>query len=64
MIARLALTGGLAWGAVLFTTGCEDKTLGRSCDVTVDVGVGQGAWNTKATDSRARSLSSHRCNRA
>jgi hypothetical protein len=50
MIARLALTGGLAWGAVLFTTGCEDKTLGRSCDVTVDVGVGQGAWNTKATD--------------
>jgi hypothetical protein len=50
MIVRLALTGGLASVVVLFATGCEDKTLGRSCDVAVDAGPSQGAWNTGATD--------------
>jgi len=45
MIVRLALTGVLASVAVLFATGCEDKTLGRSCDVGADAGPSQGAWN-------------------
>jgi hypothetical protein len=47
---RLAGVGALAalslWGA----TACEDKALGRPCDLTVDASAAQAAYTTQGTD--------------
>jgi hypothetical protein len=47
---NLAWAGALA--VAILASGCEDKALGRACDLRSDASVGaaQGAYNTNATD--------------
>ncbi len=45
---------GLAVVLAVAATACEDKGLGRSCDVTVDAGTTQGAYNMNAAECPSR----------
>lgn len=49
---NLAWAGALALAMAILASGCEDKALGRPCDLRSDASVGaaQGAYNTNATD--------------
>lgn len=53
-LPRLAVASVLAGIVVILASGCENKTLGRSCDVTADAGPTQGAWNSGAADCPSR----------
>ena len=45
---------GLAVSALWGAAACEDKAVGRPCDITVDASAAQGAYNTNATDCPSR----------
>lgn len=51
---RLAGRLGLALMALGLGTACEDKAIGRPCDVTVDASPAQGAYNANATECPTR----------
>lgn len=53
---RLSLLGLLVLSAVaLFgNTGCEDKAIGRPCDVLTDAGRGQAVFNAEALECPSR----------
>jgi hypothetical protein len=55
-LLRLSLVGTLLLGAVaLFgNTGCEDKAIGRPCDVLTDAGNAQGVFNSEALECPSR----------
>jgi hypothetical protein len=52
--ARPRLGHAFALVALLAAAGCEDKGIGRPCDITQDAGAAQGAYNTNATDCPSR----------
>ncbi|HEX7506304.1 MAG TPA: hypothetical protein VF550_05995 [Polyangia bacterium] len=53
---RLSLVGTLLLAAIaLFgDTGCEDKAIGRRCDVLTDAGPSQGVYNSEALECPSR----------
>jgi hypothetical protein len=52
---RLSLVGALGLAAVaLGNTGCEDKAIGRPCDVLTDAGPQQGVYNSEALECPSR----------
>jgi hypothetical protein len=53
---RLSLFGIFVLSAVaLFAnTGCEDKAIGRSCDILTDAGAAQAVFNTEALECPSR----------
>ena len=53
---RLSLLGTfvLAAVALLGNTGCEDKAIGRRCDVLTDAGAAQGVYNSEALECPSR----------
>ena len=52
---RLAILGVLSLAAVaLGNTGCEDKHIGRACDVLSDAGPAQGVYNSEALECPSR----------
>jgi hypothetical protein len=55
-LLRLSLLGTFLLAAVaLFgNTGCEDKAIGRPCDVLTDAGNSQGVFNTEALECPSR----------
>jgi len=55
-VLRLSLRGTFALAAVaLFgNTGCEDKAIGRRCDVLTDAGAAQGVYNSEALECPSR----------
>jgi hypothetical protein len=44
----------LAAVALFGNTGCEDKAIGRSCDVLTDAGNAQGVFNSEALECPSR----------
>lgn len=52
LTTRFALfwASSLAFLALVFAPGCEDKEIGRPCDITVDAGAAYGVYNSNATD--------------
>jgi hypothetical protein len=55
-VLRLSLLGTFTLAAVaLFgNTGCEDKAIGRRCDVLTDAGSAQGVYNSEALECPSR----------
>jgi hypothetical protein len=55
-VLRLSLAGTLVLAALaLFgNTGCEDKAIGRPCDVLTDAGAAQGVYNSEALECPSR----------
>jgi hypothetical protein len=55
-VLRLSLAGTFALAALaLFgNTGCEDKAIGRPCDVLNDAGTQQGVFNSEALECPSR----------
>ena len=55
-LLRISLLGAFLLAAVaLFgNTGCEDKAIGRSCDVLTDAGPAQGVYNSEALECPSR----------
>lgn len=55
-LLRLSLLGTFLLAAVaLFgNTGCEDKAIGRPCDVLTDAGNAQGVYNSEALECPSR----------
>lgn len=54
-VLRLSLVGALGLAAVaLGNTGCEDKAIGRPCDVLTDAGPAQGVFNAEALECPSR----------
>jgi len=54
-VLRLSLVGALGLAAVaLGNTGCEDKAIGRPCDVLTDAGPAQGVYNSEALECPSR----------
>jgi hypothetical protein len=52
---RLSLVGTLGLATVaLGNTGCEDKAIGRPCDVLTDAGISQGVFNSQALECPSR----------
>ena len=51
---RLAWSRVLVLAATIMAAGCEDKALGRSCDLTRDAGAAQGVYATPAMDCPSR----------
>ncbi len=47
---RLGCVLILALAALWTNAACEDKAIGRPCDITADAGAAQGAYNNNATD--------------
>ena len=47
---RLGCAFLLALAALWTNAACEDKAIGRPCDLTVDASAPQGAYNNNATD--------------
>jgi hypothetical protein len=56
VVVRLSLFGTLALALVAFgNTGCEDKAIGRPCDVfTGDAGISQALYNPLAVECPSR----------
>jgi len=55
-VLRLSLLGTLVLAAVAVfgNTGCEDKAIGRRCDVLTDAGSQQGVYNAEALECPSR----------
>jgi len=54
-VLRLSLVGALGLTALaLGNTGCEDKAIGRPCDVLTDAGPAQGVFNAEALECPSR----------
>jgi hypothetical protein len=54
-VLRLSLVGALGLAAVAFgNAGCEDKAIGRPCDVLTDAGPSQGVYNAEALECPSR----------
>jgi len=54
-VCRLSLVGALGLAVVAFgNTGCEDKAIGRPCDVLTDAGPAQGVYNSEALECPSR----------
>jgi len=52
---RLSLAGALSLAAVAFgNTGCEDKAIGRPCDVLTDASPVQAVYNSEALECPSR----------
>jgi len=53
---HLAWAGALALAVAILASGCEDKAIGRTCDLRSDASVGaaQGAYAIPATDCPSR----------
>jgi len=47
---RLLVAGLLVFTALSAGAACEDKAVGRPCDITQSVSAAQGAYNSNATD--------------
>jgi hypothetical protein len=55
-VLRLSLPGTFALAAVVLfgNTGCEDKAIGRRCDVLTDASAAQGVYNSEALECPSR----------
>jgi hypothetical protein len=54
-VLRLSVLGALGLAAVTFgNTACEDKAIGRPCDVLTDAGPSQGVFNSEALECPSR----------
>lgn len=54
-VLRLSVVGALGLAVVaLGNTGCEDKAIGRPCDVLTDAGPAQGVFNAEALECPSR----------
>jgi hypothetical protein len=55
-LLRISLLGALFVAAVVLfgNTGCEDKAIGRPCDILTDAGSEQGVYNSQALDCPTR----------
>jgi hypothetical protein len=54
-VLRLSLASALGLAALAFgNTGCEDKAIGRPCDVLTDAGPAQGVYNAEALECPSR----------
>jgi hypothetical protein len=54
-LLRLSLLGTLVLTAVVFgNTGCEDKAIGRHCDVLTTASATQGVYNSQALECPSR----------
>ncbi len=54
-VLRLSFVGALGMAAVaLGNMGCEDKAIGRPCDVLTDAGASQGVFNAEALECPSR----------
>jgi hypothetical protein len=54
-VVRLSFLGALGMAAVaLGNMGCEDKAIGRPCDVLTDAGPAQGVFNAEALECPSR----------
>jgi hypothetical protein len=52
---RLSLASALGLAAIAFgNTACEDKAIGRPCDVLTDAGPKQGVYNSEALECPSR----------
>ena len=51
---RFAWSSVLVMAAAILSAGCEDKALGRPCDLTKDAGAAQGAYAVPAMDCPSR----------
>jgi hypothetical protein len=54
-VLRLSLVGTLGLAVMaLGNTGCEDKHIGRACDVLTEAGPKQGVYNSEALECPSR----------
>jgi hypothetical protein len=54
-VVRLSLVSAIGLAIVaLGNTGCEDKAIGRPCDVLTDAGPVQGVYNSEALECPSR----------
>jgi hypothetical protein len=54
-VLRLSLGSAIGLAVVVLgNTGCEDKAIGRPCDVLTDAGPAQGVYNSEALECPSR----------